>query len=88
MNLLNQLDKGRKIRKKVRQQAGPWIILLGIIFITVNLRAPLTSVGPLVELIRNSTYFKYIGWDDYHTSLASFCIFLSFCSETGRKVWR
>ena len=32
MNLFNQLDQEKKVQEKVRQQAGPWVILLGIIF--------------------------------------------------------
>ena len=34
-------------------RAAPWVLLLGVIFIAVNMRAPLTSVGPLIEMIRN-----------------------------------
>nr|WP_240763142.1 MFS transporter [Paenibacillus thalictri] len=36
----------------------PWALIAGIIFIAVNLRAPLTSVGPLVGLIRNDLHIS------------------------------
>ena len=86
MNLLNQLDQEKKAQVKVHQQAAPWVILLGIIFITVNLRAPLTSVGPLVELIR----------DDLHISntlagmittlpLLAFALFSPFVPKLGQR---
>ncbi len=54
MNALNQAEKRQKIEPspQVYKQSS-WLILLGIIFIAVNLRAPLTSVGPIVELIRD-----------------------------------
>ncbi|WP_110929985.1 CynX/NimT family MFS transporter [Paenibacillus bouchesdurhonensis] len=29
-----------------------WLLILGIVFLATNLRAPITSVGPLVEIIR------------------------------------
>ncbi|MDQ0091119.1 CP family cyanate transporter-like MFS transporter [Paenibacillus anaericanus] len=31
---------------------GGWLLLIGVILIAANLRAPLTSVGPLIETIR------------------------------------
>lgn len=38
----------------IRKQATVWLMIIGIIFIAANLRAPLTSVGPLVSLIRDN----------------------------------
>ncbi|QDS36137.1 CynX/NimT family MFS transporter [Brevibacillus brevis] len=63
-----------------------WVVILGIIFIAVNLRAPLTSVGPLVGLIR----------DDVHISntlagmittlpLLAFALFSPIVPKLGRK---
>lgn len=54
MNVVNQ--KERMGEPALAPKAGTkaaWLILIGIIFIAVNLRAPLTSVGPVVELIRD-----------------------------------
>lgn len=41
----------KKVRKN--QAATTWLMVLGIIVIAANLRAPLTSVGPLVSFIRD-----------------------------------
>ncbi|WP_342479010.1 MFS transporter [Paenibacillus sp. FSL H7-0350] len=41
-------------RTGIRKQATVWFMIIGIIFIAANLRAPLTSVGPLVSLIRDN----------------------------------
>ncbi|MDM5340353.1 MFS transporter [Fictibacillus enclensis] len=38
----------------VSKPAG-WLLILGIIFAGANLRAPLTCVGPLIEMIRENT---------------------------------
>ncbi|PLS15261.1 MFS transporter [Bacillus sp. M6-12] len=34
---------------------GIWVLILGIIFAGANLRAPITSVGPIIETIRQDT---------------------------------
>ncbi|HEY4550854.1 MAG TPA: MFS transporter [Bacillus sp. (in: firmicutes)] len=86
MNLLNQLDQGKKGQAKVRQQAAPWVILLGIIFITVNLRAPLTSVGPLVELIRNDLHISNTLAGMITTlPLLAFAFFSPFVPKLGKR---
>ena len=86
MNLLNQLDQGKKDQAKVRQQAAPWVILLGIIFITVNLRAPLTSVGPLVELIRNDLHISNTLAGMITTlPLLAFAFFSPFVPKLGKR---
>ncbi len=40
--------------EKVLSFAEGWVLVLGIIFVAANLRAPLTSVGPLVGTIRDA----------------------------------
>ncbi|MBP2115829.1 CynX/NimT family MFS transporter [Paenibacillus silagei] len=42
----------------IRKQAALWLMIVGIIFIAANLRAPLTSVGPLVSLIRDNVHIS------------------------------
>ncbi|MGO4106299.1 CynX/NimT family MFS transporter [Paenibacillus sp. YAF4_2] len=49
MNQINSL-----IRPEVKKTSG-FLLVLGIIFVAANLRAPITSVGPLVNYIREST---------------------------------
>ncbi len=68
------------------QKSAVWIIIVGIIFIATNLRAPLTSVGPLVGYIK----------DDIHISntlagmittlpLLAFALFSPIVPKLGRK---
>ena len=86
MNLLNQLDYGKKDQEKVGKQAAPWVLLLGIIFITVNLRAPLTSVGPLVELIRNDLHISNTLAGMITTlPLLAFAFFSPFVPKLGQR---
>ncbi|MED1780274.1 MFS transporter [Brevibacillus fortis] len=67
-------------------RSAVWVMIVGIIFIATNLRAPLTSVGPLVGLIR----------DDVHISntlagmittlpLLAFALFSPIVPKLGRK---
>jgi MFS transporter, CP family, cyanate transporter len=67
-------------------KSAVWMIIIGIIFIAANLRAPLTSVGPLVGFIR----------DDLHISntmagmittvpLLSFALFSPIVPKLARK---
>lgn len=74
-----------KSNQAVRQSTA-WMMIIGIIFIAVNLRAPLTSVGSLVGLIR----------DDLHISntlagmittlpLLAFALFSPIVPKLGRK---
>lgn len=44
--------------ENIRKQSATWLIVLGIIVIAANLRAPLTSVGPLVSLIRDNVHIS------------------------------
>ncbi|WP_338449867.1 MFS transporter [Niallia oryzisoli] len=55
MNVVNQIKKEPKV---VSKPQAAWVILVGIIFIAINLRAPLTSVGPLVDLIRDHLHIS------------------------------
>ncbi len=74
-----------QLNQAVRKSAV-WMIIVGIIFIAANLRAPLTSVGPLVGFIR----------DDLHISntmagmittvpLLSFALFSPIVPKLARK---
>lgn len=48
-----QLDPSRETI-----QQGTWLLLIGIVLLGANLRAPLTSVGPLVASIRDSLHLS------------------------------
>ncbi|WP_047152270.1 CynX/NimT family MFS transporter [Aneurinibacillus tyrosinisolvens] len=49
------LSKGTITDKPTSARLGIWMLILGIIFAGANLRAPLTSVGPIIETIRQDT---------------------------------
>lgn len=44
---------GTRSKARADSAAHVWLLILGIIFLATNLRAPITSVGPLVEIIRD-----------------------------------
>jgi len=50
-------ERGARPRQTARKSA-PIMLLIGIVFIAATLRAPLTSVGPLIELIRGSLHIS------------------------------
>lgn len=56
MNKLNS-KKTKKIYTSSKR-SGVIVLIIGIIFIAANLRAPLTSVGPLVSLIRDNLHIS------------------------------
>ena len=88
MNLLNQFDKKEKIESpsKSHKQSASWIIILGIIFIAVNLRAPLISVGPLVDLIRDNLQISNTLAGMITTlPLLAFAFFSPFAPKLGQK---
>ncbi|MEH7481786.1 hypothetical protein V7157_12025 [Neobacillus drentensis] len=49
------ISKGNITDKRAFAPLGIWVLILGIIFAGANLRAPLTSVGPIIETIRRDT---------------------------------
>lgn len=60
MSSIDQLIKKQNavLDTRTRKQATFWFMILGIIFISANLRAPLTSVGPLVSMIRENVHIS------------------------------
>ncbi|MGX1262329.1 CP family cyanate transporter-like MFS transporter [Rossellomorea marisflavi] len=44
--------------QEAKQQQAGWIAVIGVIFIAMNLRAPITSVGPLIPLIQGDFHFS------------------------------
>ncbi|WP_428910889.1 CynX/NimT family MFS transporter [Niallia sp. Krafla_26] len=60
MNVPNHLDSFQKTdpHSKGRHQSSSIFLLIGIISIAINLRAPLTSVGPLIDVIRDHLHLS------------------------------
>src|SRR5699024_10105160 len=48
------MDKSFNIDKKM-----PWLLLIGVILVSTNLRVPLTAVGSLITFIRNDLWMSY-----------------------------
>ncbi|GGA27555.1 CynX/NimT family MFS transporter [Psychrobacillus lasiicapitis] len=88
MGLHNQFsqDQDKKSLSIIRKQSAPGLIIIGIIFIAANLRAPLTSVGPLVGLIRDNMHLSNTVAGMITTlPLLAFAFFSPFVPKLGRK---
>lgn len=49
------LSKDNITHTPTSSRLGVWVLILGIVFAGANLRAPLTCVGPIIEMIRRDT---------------------------------
>lgn len=68
------------------QRSEPLVLLIGVIFIAVNMRAPLTSVGPLVELIRDHLHLSNTMAGMITTlPLLSFALFSPFVPNLSKR---
>ncbi|MCB5239782.1 CynX/NimT family MFS transporter [Niallia circulans] len=69
------------------RKSAVWMIIVGIIFIAVNLRAPLTSVGPLVGIIRDEVHISNTLAGMITTlPLLSFALFSPIVPKLARKI--
>jgi len=69
-----------------RSQSAPWLIIIGIIVIAATMRAPLTSVGPLVSLIRDHLHISNTLAGMITTvPLLAFALFSTLVPKLGRK---
>lgn len=79
-------DQDTKSHSIISKQSAPWLIILGIVFIAANLRAPLTSVGPLVGLIKENMHLSNTVAGMITTlPLLAFAFFSPFVPKLGRK---
>ena len=75
----------RHVQAKPKTAAGA--VIIGILFIAANLRAPLTSVGPLIGLIRDHMHISNTLAGMITTlPLLAFAIFSPFVPRLGRKL--
>ncbi|HCL4546901.1 MFS transporter [Clostridium botulinum] len=86
MMSLNKSDKKpNNMDFKVRKSAS-LMLIIGIIFIAANLRAPLTSVGPLVKFIRYNLHISNTLAGMITTlPLFAFALFSPVAPRLGRK---
>jgi len=74
-------------RNQSHKHTSFWLITLGIIFIATNLRAPLTSVGPLVGTIRDHLQLSNTQAGLITTlPLLAFALFSPIVPKLGRKI--
>ncbi|GAA0399956.1 MFS transporter [Paenibacillus motobuensis] len=85
MSTSNQNSRMQHIQSEPRTAA--WAVIIGILFIAANLRAPLTSVGPLIGLIRDHMHISNTLAGMITTlPLLAFAIFSPFVPRLGRKL--
>lgn len=76
-----------KSARNDRKSTTVWVIIVGIIFIAVNLRSPLTSVGPLVSFIKDSMQISNTMAGMITTlPLLAFALFSPIVPRLGRKI--
>lgn len=51
-------SKNQQTQNLISKKSATILLIIGIVFIAANLRAPLTSVGPLVSLIRDNLHIS------------------------------
>lgn len=88
MNLPKQFNTDQRIKTtiEVKKQSKEWVMILGIVFIATNLRAPLTSVGPLVGHIRDQLQLSNTLAGMITTlPLLAFAFISPFVPKLGRK---
>ncbi|MFK9090778.1 CynX/NimT family MFS transporter [Bacillus salipaludis] len=88
MNSINQsISKGNKWTISTVGKSAVWLMIVGIIFIAANLRAPLTSVGPLVGLIRDDMNISNTMAGMLTTlPLLAFALFSPIVPKLGQKI--
>lgn len=65
---------------------GMWVLILGIIFAAANLRAPLTSAGPIIETIRRDMGMSNTAAGMLTTlPLLAFALFSPFAPKIARR---
>lgn len=80
-------QNSRMRHSQPKPKAAAWAVLIGILFIAANMRAPLTSVGPLIGLIREHMHISSTLAGMITTlPLLAFAIFSPFVPRLGRKL--
>lgn len=80
---ISQLSQNKRHKK----QQVVWLFIIGIIFTAMNLRAPLTSVGPLVGTIRADLHLSNTMAGAITTlPLLAFALFSPIVPRLGRKI--
>jgi len=84
--ILKSTNQYNNASERIRSQSSAWMLILGIIFVAAILRAPLTSVGPLVGIIRENLHISNTLAGMITTlPLLAFALFSPFVPKLGRK---
>lgn len=75
------------MNKATRWTATTWLLTLGIVFIALTLRSPLTSVGPIIDIIKQSLHISSVLAGFITTiPLLSFAVFSPIAPVIARKI--
>lgn len=80
------ISKNSITHAQTSSRLGMWVLILGIIFAAANLRAPLTSVGPVIETIRRDMGMSNTAAGMLTTlPLLAFALFSPFAPKIARR---
>ncbi|MDQ0247379.1 CP family cyanate transporter-like MFS transporter [Bacillus fengqiuensis] len=80
------ISKNPITHTQTSSRIGMWVLILGIIFAAANLRAPLTSVGPIIETIRRDMGMSNTAAGMLTTlPLLAFALFSPFAPKMARR---
>lgn len=80
------ISKNHITHTQTSSRFGIWVLILGIIFAAANLRAPLTSVGPIIETIRRDMGMSNTAAGMLTTlPLLAFALFSPFAPKIARR---
>ncbi|WP_371811563.1 CynX/NimT family MFS transporter [Sporosarcina sp. Te-1] len=83
---MNEVIKENKGNFSTIGKSSVWIMIVGIVFIAANLRAPLTSVGPIVGLIKDEMNISNTSAGMVTTlPLLAFALFSPIVPKLGQK---
>ncbi|QTD42625.1 MFS transporter [Sporosarcina sp. Te-1] len=86
MSSMNEVIKENKGNFSTIGKSSVWIMIVGIVFIAANLRAPLTSVGPIVGLIKDEMNISNTSAGMVTTlPLLAFALFSPIVPKLGQK---
>lgn len=81
------ISQEKLTQARVSTRWGKWVLIVGIIFAAANLRAPLTSIGPIVEMIRQDTGMSSTATGMLTTlPLLAFAFFSPFAPKISRRI--
>lgn len=82
-----QSSDNKTYSTKNKLSASAWLLILGIVFIALTLRSPLTSVGPIIDEIRKALHISNVAAGFITTiPLLAFAIVSPIVPKIARKI--